>query len=846
MKESPGQQEKEWLSIQIKKYKENVIIFDRLTDILRSLLQYSAEKYTRNGIVHARTKTITSFAEKVLKKKEKYSDPLRQATDLSAGRVITYDINEVKQLCNFIKDHLDIDWNNSIDIDHRLKSSEFGYRSVHYIISFNSTLFKTADYEIIIPDELIGLKAEIQVRTILEHVWAEFKHNTSYKGGITTLYKWERELARISALLETADKMFSGVIENIQESRENYNAYLTEAQIKKEIEYLEIILEEDPENVELAFRIGKLAMAVEDWKKAITVFSKYLNRGFQPIIRDLGICLCKLHGKMLHSEEYNKGLDYLREAIALNSKDIDALTSLASAVSTIDGEKAHNLYRQAFEINHSIPYVLSNFLTHEIAYLKNLSPVSMTSYAIHQSIRKCCDQIEVSVNLPWAYFDLGKFFLFLGKPYESLSAYGKGIESSTASWMLETTLKSHKKLDCVSSQLTGYEWILKLLDIAIALRSSEKDVQMVSCLDERSSKKISEPVIVITGNHENQYSTAEHESSRYLLKSLLNYSGTIISDGVSSGTTSLIGEAQALKKELRSIGYLPEHLPPGLIPDIRYGELRTIKGAGFSPLQPLQYWTDIIKSGIHPSSVKVFAIGGDNNTAAELIIAIALGACVIVYEECSQPVLKILKDELWGASRLLYKADKVTFKAFLDHGNKTWICDESRETIAKSIHESYRADQIKATQENATSLRIWEHLPEHLKESNRQQTDHFLEKLNEIGYAVREKTGKQIIKPIELNDDEVEYLAEIEHARWNVERFLSGWTFGEHKDVEKKITPYLISWKELPEEIKELDRKPVRRIPEILTQAGFEIYREKQDSSGSSKKNSGRKKRYKN
>ena len=37
-----------------------------------------------------------------------------------------------------------------------------------------------------------------------------------------------------------------------------------------------------------------------------------------------------------------------------------------------------------------------------------------------------------------------------------------------------------------------------------------------------------------------------------------------------------------------------------------------------------------------------------------------------------------------------------------------------------------------------------------------------------------------------ITEEEAEIMAEMEHARWNVERLLDGWTWGERRDIIKK------------------------------------------------------------
>ena len=80
-------------------------------------------------------------------------------------------------------------------------------------------------------------------------------------------------------------------------------------------------------------------------------------------------------------------------------------------------------------------------------------------------------------------------------------------------------------------------------------------------------------------------------------------------------------------------------------------------------------------------------------------------------------------------------------------------------------------------------------------------------------------------KQREFTDREVEILAEMEHGRWTVERLLDGWCLGEKKDVIRKISPYLKPWAELPEDVKEFDRRTVRGIPDFLAEVGLEVRR---------------------
>jgi hypothetical protein len=146
----------------------------------------------------------------------------------------------------------------------------------------------------------------------------------------------------------------------------------------------------------------------------------------------------------------------------------------------------------------------------------------------------------------------------------------------------------------------------------------------------------------------------------------------------------------------------------------------------------------------------------------------------------------------------------------------------ARESVARAIHEGYRADQAGRKPADDPALAEWDELPEHLRESNRAQAAHIFEKLRAIGCEVRDAEGD--VEPVRFTDDEVELLAELEHDRWTAERLTDGWQPGA-RDVLAKTSPYLVGWNELPEEVREWDREPVRRIPRLLADVGLEIRR---------------------
>jgi hypothetical protein len=150
------------------------------------------------------------------------------------------------------------------------------------------------------------------------------------------------------------------------------------------------------------------------------------------------------------------------------------------------------------------------------------------------------------------------------------------------------------------------------------------------------------------------------------------------------------------------------------------------------------------------------------------------------------------------------------------------FADATRESVARAIHEGLQGRPGRSQAAGRPGTATWEALPEHLRESNRSQAAHIFAKLDAIGCSAHEADSDA--QPIVLTPEEIERMAEMEHERWADERRAAGWTLGE-RDVEKKTSPYLGAWEEIPDEVREWDREAVRRIPALLASVGLEVRR---------------------
>ena len=91
--------------------------------------------------------------------------------------------------------------------------------------------------------------------------------------------------------------------------------------------------------------------------------------------------------------------------------------------------------------------------------------------------------------------------------------------------------------------------------------------------------------------------------------------------------------------------------------------------------------------------------------------------------------------------------------------------------------------------------------------------------------------SQYIPKPADIADlqlpDELiglsEVIAKNVHEVWAQNRINEGWSYGETRNDELKLTPCLVPYEELPEIEKEYDRNTAMNTLKLIMKLGFEI-----------------------
>ncbi|MBN0039337.1 hypothetical protein JN535_04005 [Cellulosimicrobium cellulans] len=175
---------------------------DKFAVLLRGLIE---ELLRHNDVafhsVEARVKTHDS-AKKKLSSREKYSD-YGDLTDLLGVRVITFFADDVDRAAAALVPEFTIDKKNSVDKRKEIGADRFGYLSLHYVASLSEARARLTENA-----RFRNMRFELQIRSILQHAWAEIEHDLGYKSGISVPQEISRRFSRLAGLLELADDEF--------------------------------------------------------------------------------------------------------------------------------------------------------------------------------------------------------------------------------------------------------------------------------------------------------------------------------------------------------------------------------------------------------------------------------------------------------------------------------------------------------------------------------------------------------------------------------------------------------------------------------------------------------------
>jgi len=214
------------------------------------IVQLLIDSHIKVHQITSRIKEREKLKEKIIRKQGKYAS-LSDITDIAGIRIITYFTDEIDKIAAILSENFNVDFENSID-KRKLEDDRFGYMSLHYIIGPKSNSKGALKFQ--------NLRLEIQIRSILQHGWAEIEHDLGYKGSTNLPSKAKRTFHRVAALLEVADLEFL----RLRQTIENYGTEVkrkvnnTNDIILLDITSLKILIAENENMLNLDKSISKI------------------------------------------------------------------------------------------------------------------------------------------------------------------------------------------------------------------------------------------------------------------------------------------------------------------------------------------------------------------------------------------------------------------------------------------------------------------------------------------------------------------------------------------------------------------------------------------------------------
>ncbi|MGB3186050.1 MAG: GTP pyrophosphokinase, partial [Ornithinimicrobium sp.] len=137
-----------------------------------------------------------------------FPDPATQITDQIGIRVITFVHSDVAAVADLLAAQMTVLDDRDMGQE-TAREGRFGYASRHVLVA--------ADADAV---SVKGHRASVQVRTVLQHAWAEFEHDIRYKGTVPTEHvpDLDRRFTLAAGLLELADREFSTIRDRLQET----------------------------------------------------------------------------------------------------------------------------------------------------------------------------------------------------------------------------------------------------------------------------------------------------------------------------------------------------------------------------------------------------------------------------------------------------------------------------------------------------------------------------------------------------------------------------------------------------------------------------------------------------
>ncbi len=185
-------------------YQESDLYKKMANDVSQIIQTLIDDNHIKISNMAVRIKSESALRNKILYK-NKYNH-LDEITDILGVRIITLFETDVDHIFKLLEDTFEV----SEIVDKRKKEREnrieFGYNSLHVILQFTESRCELVEYR-----KYKNIRFEVQIRTVLQHAWAEVEHGLGYKSYYEPPMSVKRKLNRLAASLELLDEEFENI-----------------------------------------------------------------------------------------------------------------------------------------------------------------------------------------------------------------------------------------------------------------------------------------------------------------------------------------------------------------------------------------------------------------------------------------------------------------------------------------------------------------------------------------------------------------------------------------------------------------------------------------------------------
>ncbi len=218
----------------IQKYQRIQPLYEEYANIIKNLLSeaFKAQHIKINSI-EDRAKAIDSFGNKASlsspddPNKPYYPNPLSDITDLAGARVIVFLPRTLGGVDGVIHAQFEVIEKTDKTLI-LIQEEKFGYGGIHYLVRLKENRTNLLEYS-----RFKDLVVEIQVRTIMQHAWAEIEHDIQYKAIETIPSIIRRRFMSLAGMLEIADREFQTIQDDDESLRTEARKSVQEGKLEQ-------------------------------------------------------------------------------------------------------------------------------------------------------------------------------------------------------------------------------------------------------------------------------------------------------------------------------------------------------------------------------------------------------------------------------------------------------------------------------------------------------------------------------------------------------------------------------------------------------------------------------------